>query len=328
MGAGASAEAMPLVKATPSRADGPKSLSNAMLAIAERLTPNIPGSIIKKHTHEPFYRKIAEELKVIAKEGDNYTTIDTYAKYLFLTDKPKFDRLKFVLSVYFSLEQQYYKKLDRRYLVWLTSLMTNKSFPENVKVLTWNYDFQIQLTAELFTKEDISYHNTITRHSPPLIDYYPSLQEDTFTEPNRVSLLHLNGIAGFYHTGNIHHHVFLNNEMNNNGNYLNKLMENEGYCRMHFAWEKEHQAIPIRIIDAMAKDVTILVVIGYSFPFFNREMDMEVYRAFRQYGKLRKIYFQDPNRDGEFLRAQFGYTDDIKIMHVSDTSALYIPFEL
>ena len=36
MGAGASAEAMPLVKATPSRADGPKSLSNAMLAIAER----------------------------------------------------------------------------------------------------------------------------------------------------------------------------------------------------------------------------------------------------------------------------------------------------
>ena len=32
MGAGASAEAMPLVKATPSRADGPKSLSNAMLA--------------------------------------------------------------------------------------------------------------------------------------------------------------------------------------------------------------------------------------------------------------------------------------------------------
>ena len=40
------------------------------------------------------------------------------------------------------------------------------------------------------------------------------------------------------------------------------------------------------------EDADILVVIGYTFPFFNREIDRMI---FSQMECLQKIYIQDPN---------------------------------
>jgi len=70
-----------------------------------------------------------------------------------------------------------------------------------------------------------------------------------------------------------------------------------------------------------------LVIIGYSFPFFNREIDREIMGEIN-FEKLKKIYFQDPFRDGEFLRGQFNIPDNVEIKNIKEPDQFHIPFEM
>ncbi|PSR03910.1 MAG: hypothetical protein BRD50_04955 [Bacteroidetes bacterium SW_11_45_7] len=63
----------------------------------------------------------------------------------------------------------------------------------------------------------------------------------------------------------------------------------------------------------------ILILIGYSFPFFNRKVDREIFNELKSSGVFKKIYFQDLNNSGEFLRSQFDLSKDIKIEHINNT---------
>jgi len=97
-----------------------------------------------------------------------------------------------------------------------------------------------------------------------------------------------------------------------------------------FAWESQkHQrfSTSLELSKAIIKGSEILVIIGYSFPFFNREIDREVINTLIQTG-LRKIYYQDKFRDGDFLQTQFGLDNTIKIENIKKTDQLFIPIEL
>jgi hypothetical protein len=300
-----------------------------MKIMATRLMPNGPNPLVKNPKHDAFAEQLGKEMMEISAQGEKFTTVDTYAKYLYVMDRKKYERLKFVVSCYFSLEQLVNKKLDNRYLVWLTSILERQVFPENVKIISWNYDFQIQLTASIFRKETLSHSGTVSVQGPPFVEYFPAIGHDIVFEPNHISLLHLNGIAGFYKDAVLNRHVFLESEENDSENYLEHFYKYENHNALYFAWERtEHREKTIQALEAMLKDVTIVVVIGYSFPFFNREMDSEVYRVLSQQAKLRKIYFQDPNRDGKFMRQQLGFSEQIPIEHIKDVDALNIPYEL
>lgn len=327
LGAGASSQALPVAKDNPNVKDWPIPLPRAMSYMAEQIRIN-PDSFIANDGQKNFILEFADELDWLAKEALEHSTVDTYAKLLFIENRNKYERLKFVLSLYFTVEQIHNKKLDKRYLVWLISILDNKIFPDNIKILSWNYDFQMQLTAERFFKEDINISGSGYVHSPPFIEYYPHVGYDMNVEAKRISLLHLNGIAGYYIAQNAHKHAFLGSERDKRGEYLKHFIDKEDYSRLAFAWENQEEIVQ-KILDEITKDVSIMVVIGYSFPFFNREMDMKVYSALVQNSKLKKIYFQDPVRDGEFLRSQFGYVKDkVDIKHIKETDAFYIPFEL
>lgn len=88
----------------------------------------------------------------------------------------------------------------------------------------------------------------------------------------------------------------------------------------------------------MIAGTTILVVIGCSFPVFNRKIDAELFLAI--YPSLRQIYFQDPYLDGKFLYSQFGFSRigdtflgqtidrEIKISWQKNVLQYYVPFEL
>lgn len=76
------------------------------------------------------------------------------------------------------------------------------------------------------------------------------------------------------------------------------MLEND--VLLSFAWEDEtndtkkiflEKRMPIA--KAIAEKTDILVVIGYSFPFFNRKIDDEIFKAMKQ--RLFKIYLRDPN---------------------------------
>ncbi len=128
--------------------------------------------------------------------------MDTYAKFLHLT-KPggaELHELKKTVSAYFSIKQMLLNARDKRYLPWLVSVMQRKVFPENVNILSWNYDFQVELAAtQIGEAEDIDHRGISFTYSPPMFSYYPNL-DPTFDNQGLLSLIHLNGIAGFAKT--------------------------------------------------------------------------------------------------------------------------------
>lgn len=77
----------------------------------------------------------------------------------------------------------------------------------------------------------------------------------------------------------------------------------------------------------MIAQTTIVVVIGYSFPFFNREYDKQIFEQLKEEKTCRKIYYQDPVLNGQQLKSQFNLSPQIDIVHIDGTNNFYVPFE-
>ncbi len=327
LGAGASAQALPIVK---KKTEWRDSLPNCMEIIAKEIRTNTQGYA---HIDSDFFNGIANNLEWLASESRKYTTIDTYAKFLHLNDREKLRTLKTTLSTYFFIEQIWYQRVDPRYLVWLTSVLSYPpEFPDNIKILTWNYDSQMQLTAEKFRKESIIFKGAATTHRPPLIRYFPNIgwSGSLNVTPEETSLFHLNGMAGFYYSKkyNRYLHTQLDLVDHKDLELIKDFIENTYDVPLDFAWESVEDVLKLNFINKMISDTTIMIVIGYSFPFFNRDIDKKVFDILKSSGKLKKIYFQDPKLDGSFLKNQFDLEDSVIIKHIEETDAFYIPFEM
>ncbi len=70
---------------------------------------------------------------------------------------------------------------------------------------------------------------------------------------------------------------------------------------LSFAWEDYSTGkVAIKRAIESTSETEILVVIGYSFPFFNRFVDRDIIRSMN---RLKKVYFQAP--DAEVLKERF-----------------------
>lgn len=79
----------------------------------------------------------------------------------------------------------------------------------------------------------------------------------------------------------------------------------------------------------------ILVIIGYSFPFFNRVADRYILEPFLEHkNKTRKIYFQDPNPDAYHnFCGKFNIEDDdefskLTVTPITNVDEFHLPFEM
>ncbi|MBU0487819.1 MAG: hypothetical protein KKD31_07685 [Bacteroidetes bacterium] len=324
LGAGASANALPMVKASGSNKSFHESLRMFAASLESERSTDADLSEIRN--------EIAKDVRWLADGTEKFKTPDTYAKFLSLKEKSNLERLKDALSFFFVYEQLVNKKIDDRALVFLTTIMESAdSIPENIKILTWNYDFQIQLAAEAFRKEQFSFNpcSSSMEHTEPVIEYLPNHGFQN-TQTDRVSLVHLNGIAGFFNMRN--HGV--NNSIysvcyEKTHNEVLKLVNSFNHREpnlLSFAWESANSDT-VKIAKEIIEETEILVIIGYSFPFFNRAIDKQIFETLMASGKLRKIYYQDPNRNGEFLINRFNLAG-VDIKHENDTVNYYIPMEL
>lgn len=335
LGAGASAKALPTVKET--------KVTTGMAARLKFIASNRTADTSINLAHKDFTTKMAEDLNWIADNSLKFGTPDTFAKFLYLQERDSLDRLKNALSFYFTVEQFINSKFDDRALIFLTTVMQiNKIFPSNIKILNWNYDFQMQLAGEVFTQEDFRVGVAgVTVHSPPLIGYYPSLGFEmnvNYRELDKtISMVHLNGIAGFYYYAQTTHvlNYFLNQKPKDINEIIEKLKTDPGnkHNLLTFAWERDTTAAHylrqrMNVAKNMITNTDILVIIGYSFPFFNRDIDKQIFDALIASGQLKKIVYQDPFRTGEFLRKQFDIPESVEIMHVTETENYFVPNEL
>src|SRR5882757_121929 len=113
LGAGASAEAIPIVEKFTKGLSAIKNLLEEYLE--ENLNPAafslLPQTIQQKN---PVLKKIIGEFDWLLKEADYHQTIDTLAKKFYLINSPELNRLKKVLIVFFLIRQGL-SRPDKRY---------------------------------------------------------------------------------------------------------------------------------------------------------------------------------------------------------------------
>lgn len=295
LGAGASALAHPVVS-----------------DFRDRLESFEHNDLLFDFTKSDVVRKIIDEFDWLAAEIRYSSSPDTRAKVAFLShDFKTYKRIKDILTIFFFIQEQSIivkeKKVDPRYINFLASLLRDEPFfPDNVKILSWNYDYQVQLAGYRISGDLIR-------------DYTPG------ANANRrfANLIQLNGCA--YKNGET-------NLMSENLS-IESLWERVRTSRenefISFAWERKQ---PEEQLVEHLNQTDVLVVIGYSFPFFNRDTDKRIFDALKQ-GKLSRIYFQDKFRNGNQLYEQFDlpFSNSEKnfdlVKHIPETELFFIPNE-
>lgn len=253
-----------------------------------------------------------------------HATIDTFAKKLFLTERvEEYNKLKKLLAIYFIIEQVI-NKPDSRYDTFLANILTPKlEIPDRIKILTWNYDSQFEIAFNEYRKTIIS---------PKDIGCY-SLYDNEITES--PAIFKVNGTASFNNWNSLAN--FRSNHKLNK-TILDKIIyaykDNESL--LSFAWEtskKKSDDIPtIRTAIEQIKEARILVVVGYTFPFFNRVVDKSLISSMDY---LNKIYIQDPranevmqNIDAVLPVHKKKPYEPVSIIPITNCDQFYLPPEL
>lgn len=312
LGAGASANALPVVQDMPSR----------LLGMANVIENEVISNVTEASDRE-YLTSVANDFREMREKAIDFGTVDTYAKYLFHRESEKYYKLKDVLSAYFVFEQLHHKCIDKRYLTWLVSVVNGPVFNNDVKILSWNYDFQMQLAAHKYGYvESISSIGSGIVASLPFITYHPRTGFGMNATPNDTSLLHLNGLAGYFDNGKFKTNLFITQNIDS---YLNHLPKHKMGDYLNFSWEDHKKQENAEYLATMCAGAEILVIIGYSFPFFNRNIDKDIFGYMRS--SLKKIYIQNILPMADQLKAQFNLYD-LNVVDITQTSQFHIPYEL
>lgn len=260
---------------------------------------------------------LVNDLTWLKNESARHATIDTFAKKLYLKgDMDNFYKVELLLTIFFVLEQLI-NKPDSRYDTFLASVLTKElELPDDIGIITWNYDCQFEIAYREYTDNDFNYiHNKLfvydVKSDNPIGDAQRKpkgvIKADDIKKYNNMNvfanhkIIKLNGTANFkdmlpitdYYEAESE--IYLKELLNKYVLY-DKVKGGYGYTRLSFAWDSDKYVDDFfdKKIEKMVGDTETLVVIGYTFPFFNRETDR---RIFELMSNLSQIYIQDPNAD-------------------------------
>jgi hypothetical protein len=277
----------------------------------------------------------------------SHSTFDTLFKKLFHTDSQSYriDIYKQILNLYFlwehfesvtstqeakGLNEKSFKKeakIDKRYDALIAGLLK----PEyqklelfcKVNFITWNYDLNLISSVKNFYFSDYPYG-----------DLLKIVKEDdkVWNIQNEMKIINMNGY--FYSS-------FLDPIINYHNakpaEYIkDRLLEVDALIngkdkgnagKITFAWEKKSMPSNSNVVDKAKEAIEasdIIVVIGYSFPLYNRLIDFEYFNGTTLGNKT--LYIQDLNAIEmvESLKSDFS----IHVNTMFSTSTLYpIPDE-
>lgn len=300
-------------------------MGNRMTAFSRFLKTSKEKGIVKNDFADTFI----EELDKLIEITNERTSIDAYARELALKNSSlELLRLKSILSSYLIFEQLVKPKdltfdsedfnydfvpasrkkyneeiqvllkthIDKRYFTfWGEHLNTNSDRPSNrIKIVSWNYDMQFEACYSQIK-------NFSLELAQQNLQVYPSTIVDINT--NNFCILKLNGTAGLISEQRkrvLNLFDLREHKLMDNIDFLINLLK-DNYHRSFasplftFAWEEEPLVNQTRqkAIEVI-RNTNILVIIGYSFPSFNREIDRQL---FKEIPNLKRIYYQAPKAE-------------------------------
>jgi hypothetical protein len=324
-GAGASANALPVVNQISDRL---KIFIRVLRSDAFKLgSEKIDG--VEKTKHD-YQMQLIDDLEWLNKETSRHASIDTFAKKLTLKREHKLLRkLKICLSLFFAFEQ-IDKSLDKRYDSFFASILNSMTkFPENIRILSWNYDAQFELSiSEYINQVDLSFSETWlgVRNKFEQKRYDPGF-----------GIFKLNGSASCFvkeDYGLQKIWLLTKEEDKIDSSVIEKIIIQYALATsqiispfLSFSWEQNNRILEETISET--KDTKTLIVIGYSFPFFNRKIDREIIGNMQN---LSTVYFQSP--EAKKLIQRFSAVDSIKqivpklIPLEDDLDQFFLPPEL
>lgn len=255
-----------------------------------------------------------------------HATIDTYARKLYLIgDKWTLDKLKCILSLFFIWEQLEHKP-DNRYDTFLANVLAAKTLtlPKDISILSWNYDSQIEIAYRSY------------RTNTGLEIYEKNIQGQWPQLTSNGRIIKINGSATLA-DGSVLQEILNNKEIPVAAqliHYYSYAMSDTSQLgiqfktHLSFAWEDSmNQQNLIDTINATVSDTQYVVVVGYSFPYFNREIDRQIFKVMPH---LKKVYIQDKNPNAVMQSIEAAIPAGIKIqtIPIHDCTQFYLPAEL
>lgn len=338
LGAGASVEALPVVNGIPKELDefakkfDPGELKDLSPAytFSYDTSPVKSFLLIKKNNESSSILEKYHELVIrfykdiiwLKDEAKNHSSIDTYAKKLYIQkDFKNLKRLKIILSCFFLYLQT--QKFDKRYDSFFASILDDISkLPKNIKVLSWNYDSQIEIAFQKFSNQNLEN----TKESLSIISKETAIKENKDLLLN-FAVFKINGTTGLStnYDEKISNYEIIEDFNVNSQTLVNdfiELYDNSSFkssvSNMSFAWENfdaEKGFFPN--LSNSVSETEILIVIGYSFPFFNRKIDRLILDSMPE---LKKVYVQDPKYGDDIIEKMkgliprhFTQIDDLKV---------------
>jgi hypothetical protein len=300
LGAGASRNACPILKE-----QGEKMIELARIYFEN---PNYEFEEKPKDLDEK--NRVMWDIGFFGSMSLKFGTIDTYAKKLSLNNSPELSRLKLSVSLFFTIWQLTNNKIlksrnsisfdniDRRYISLMASIVEQYNrisckIKDNIRFVTWNYDLQLEYAFKSFCRDGVSWDDISNDLRFRISDY----------SAPKLEICHLNGYHGFYNTENGEYQILDRTDSME----ISDILDNISFTstslsqrkidisnHINYAWENNKQAETIRKeAFRIFSETDIVIIIGYSFPNFNKDIDKKLFDQLR--GRQTKVYYQDPN---------------------------------
>ena len=324
IGAGASATALPVAKCTPDRMKG--------------LVASLRAGCFELHGREDELDRIYWEMESLADRATPYASIDDLAReYHIQRNTHEVLRLKSALSA-FLLAEQARRRPDYRYGDFFRYLVdrdagTRLAMPTDVRVISWNYDEQFERSFAKFLPER-SYEDR--RNVDRDLQVVPAVGTERGAErrfyDDIFSIFKLNGSAGVRDGGSVltvnpSTYVYEERDMAPILRYLihfyERIFVEDDKPNIHFSWEdNSRRERELKRIERFSP-VDTVVVVGYSFPRFNRHLDRRILEVLNP----AKVYVQVERDDEETVTERLEgldiNSDAIKVIH--DLREFYVP---
>lgn len=282
----------------------------------------------------------------------NGRTVDQFARTLYVNGlEEEYKKLKRLLSIFFKTEQ-IVNRPDSRYVKFLSHVIRRNDaeklrISDDITVLTWNYDSQFEIAYRDFLSYSQGEDNLDFPENMGVDIHEKDCQTKWGKNKNddgKRQIFKLNGSASFfseysfahlprYADGKLPEHLSKSFLWTYDADYHIGTEETKRYCLLHFAWDKQDEEYDrdyMARLDDAVKDAEILVVIGYTFPDYNRDTDM---RILSMMGNLKTVFLQDPNAAQLESHVRYvidgcGIARSVGIKPITATDAFFIPNEL